>query len=66
MSNVDLGWWIPEQDPKLKHPRAPRWVLSSTDEGILYSKGDRLHFECKQETFQRWARRFKAVRESQR
>jgi hypothetical protein len=63
--SVELGWWIPEEIDSSPRRRLPRWVLASTDGGILYSKGDRQHFECKQETFVRWARRVNAQRVSQ-
>jgi hypothetical protein len=61
---IELGWWIPEQEEDSPRRRLPRWVLASTETGILYSKGDRQHLECKQTTFQRWAARVNAKRVS--
>jgi hypothetical protein len=39
-------------------------VLAVNDNGILYSKGDRLHYECKVSTFLRWVARVNAQRVS--
>lgn len=64
-TKVDLGWWIPEEVEAAPRRRLPRWVLASNDDGILYSKGDRLHYECKVSTFLRWVSRVNAKRVSQ-
>lgn len=63
-TKIDLGWWIPEENEAPRR-RLPRWVLASNDSGILYSKGDRLHYECKPKTFLQWVARVNAQRVSQ-